>query len=364
MGVTSFYQNGFTPLPPTTSPLPPIAPLPSALRPLLRCLAALFEEQGVDSPRLSAELLVAEALGMERRDLLKRLVLEPDFALPPEALDRAGEYAARRAAGEPAAYILGRREFYGRDFLVTPATLIPRPETELLVETAAKAANGMFSGAGARRSQAAEARFPAGRPVFADFGTGSGCIAVTLALLLPGWRGLALDISPAALDVARQNANRHGAALDFLLADFTRPPLAPGSLALIAANPPYVSAAEYAELSPEVRRFEPETALVSGPALPLGNTGANSPAERGAFVAPGKSPSVLAPVVCHDGLAHAFAVIGQAERLLIPGGWLVMEAGCAHGPALLARASGPTWVETRILRDLAGLDRILAARRA
>lgn len=129
----------------------------------------------------------------------------------------------RRADGEPAAYLLGQREFYGRDFRVTPATLIPRPETEHLIEAALKGCGGPVS--------------------FADLGTGSGCIAVTLCAERPDWHGLMVDLSGRALAVACQNAVRHNVRqrLQPVRADFTRPLLRPESLDLLVSNPPYVA---------------------------------------------------------------------------------------------------------------------------
>ncbi len=283
-------------------------------------MTRLFQEKDVDSPRLSAEVLLAKALGLQRHELLKMLTLNPEAPLAPERIAEAWRYARRRAAGEPAAYILGEKEFYGRAFALTPAVLIPRPETELLIDLALDEA---------RQISASRNSSP---PVFADFGTGSGCIAATLSLELPSWQGVALEKSPAALAVARKNAHRLGAhALAFVLGDFTVPPLAPGSLDLLLSNPPYVSEEEYHALSPEVRGFEPKTALVPG--------AATTEKARG--------PEDL------------LSILDAAQWLLKPGGKLLMEIGHAQGPFLLRQAKVTLWRRASIHKDLAGLDRVL-----
>lgn len=294
------------------------------LKPYLKAQQRLFAQVGVEAPALSAELLLAKALGTDRQCLLKLLITEPARALPPSALKKYSALAARRLSGEPVAYILGQKEFYGRDFKVNPAVLIPRPESELLID----AAKNFFAWQAAGR--------------FADLGTGSGCIAVTLALELGGhWLGLALDNSPAALQTARLNAERLGAAgrLDFALGDFNDYALPPAGLDLVAANPPYVSEAEYAALDKGVRGFEPKSALV--PAVP--NAGA-------------------APA---SGLEDLARIAALAAPALKSGGLLLMEMGCAQGPALLELLAGAgLWSERRIIKDLAGLDRLIFARRA
>lgn len=273
------------------------------LRQLLNACAERLTAAGVDAPRLSARVLAVHALGCSKPDLILRAETVPS----PQAAAALEVLIARRAAGEPLAYITGRREFYGRDFAVTPATLIPRPETEEMVEAALAA--GLPK----------EARF-------ADLGTGSGCIAVTLAAERPGWKGCMLDISPAALAVAVRNAAGHGTLERLLPAcgDLRLPPLAAGAFDLVISNPPYVSGAEYALLSPEVRNFEPVSALVP-----------NS-----------------------DGLAHIRALARTAARLLRPGGLCFVEHGAAQGEAarhIFIRAG--SWAEVGTGGDMAGLDR-------
>lgn len=270
---------------------------------------------GVDAPRLSAELLGGLAFGLSRLGLIVRK--KDEVSLEQQAAFEA--LVERRAGGEPLAYILGEKEFFGLAFCVTPDVLIPRPETELMVEEAQRL-------------------FPADFPLrFADFGTGSGALAVTLAHVFPQARGLAVDLSGQALEVARANARSHGvdSRLDFICADFTNLDIAPGSLDLIVANPPYVTEAEYADLSPEVRGFEPRTALVSA----------------------------------DQGLAHIRGLAPGAARALKPGGVLLCEIGSGQGRAVLEFFSGPAlnsgalgFAEPVILKDYAGLDRVLRAR--
>jgi release factor glutamine methyltransferase len=197
-------------------------------------------DKGVDSPKLSAQRLLAQALGRDRRGL----ILAMDRPLTPAELDAVRPLVARRGRGEPVALILGTREFYGLDFAVTTDTLIPRPETEGLIDRAKEL-------------------FPDSPPeAFADLGTGSGCLAVTLAVTFPQALGLALDLSPAALAVARQNAARHGVEnrVSFFEGDFSRLPAREGGYALIVSTPPYVSAAEY--------RNAPGKCAISSPKAP------------------------------------------------------------------------------------------------
>lgn len=290
----------------------------------LRSIAFELEAAGVDSPRLSAEVILAHTMGCDRQELLKRIILQPETRLSPEQIFASRELAARRANGEPVAYLTGVKEFYGRCFSVDPAVLVPRPETELLVDLALGHARQIKDNH---------------HPIFADFGTGSGCIAISLALELNDWQGLALDISPAALSIARRNALANKAeGLYFMLADFMCSPLMDKSLDLIVSNPPYISEAEYAELSLEVRNFEPKKALV--PSVSQKHTSTSLPA---------------------SGLEHAQAVIGQAERVLKPGGILLLEIGCSQGELLRCMLAGSPWREISIHKDLAGHDRALQA---
>ena len=286
-------------------------------------------EAAVDSPRLSAELILRHVCGISRVELATR----PETPLTAEQLSRMSGLLRRRAEGEPAAYLIGQREFYGRDFRVTPATLIPRPETELLIETALKSCQGAVR--------------------FADLGTGSGCIAVTLCAERPEWRGIMADLSGRALAVACQNAARHKVRERLLpvRADFTRPLLRPASLDLLVSNPPYVGQREYEGLSAEVRDFEPVTALVPG------------------FVDSDKIPGhhhhgpAPGPDTEPEGLEHLEAVAGEAFTALKPGVLLLMEHGWKQGSALKVLLESHTWENVVIYQDLAGRDRLVSARR-
>ncbi|WP_461211506.1 peptide chain release factor N(5)-glutamine methyltransferase [Desulfocurvus sp. DL9XJH121] len=276
----------------------------------------LLRGAGVDSPRLSARLLAGHVLGLDQ----VRLVVDAGRVLEDGEVAAVRALAERRARGESVAYILGNKEFYGLDFRVTPDVLVPRPETEHLVERALE-------------------RLDAGSAVrFADLGTGSGCLAVTLATVFPQGLGLALDVSAAALAVARGNALRHGVAgrLCFVRGDMGAAFARPGALDLVVSNPPYVSEAEYAELGFEVADFEPRGALV--PAMPDG------------------APS--------DGLECYRALAPVAADALRPGGLLLLEIGCTQGTDVseALRATG-AFGEPEVLPDLAGLDRVVLARR-
>jgi release factor glutamine methyltransferase len=253
------------------------------------------------APRLEAELLLAEATGWPRT----RLIAWPDLMLDPDSSARFDVLLARRAAGEPMAYIRGRQAFWTLDLRVTADTLIPRPETELLVELALALPD------------------PDRPRVVADLGTGSGAVAAALASERPGWTLVASDRSPAALRVAGRNLR----TLEFrnaypLLGDWLSP-LAAGALDVILANPPYIAEGD-PHLTRGDPRHEPPAALVSGP----------------------------------DGLDAIRAIAADAMRCLRPGGLLAVEHGCEQGAAVRAlfRARGLDAPETRL--DLAGHERV------
>ncbi|NTV96503.1 MAG: peptide chain release factor N(5)-glutamine methyltransferase [Thiobacillus sp.] len=248
--------------------------------------------------RLEARILAAAGLGVEPVWLIAHDTDSPT----PEQLARLDALFARRLAGEPVAYILGEREFYGRPFKVGPATLIPRPETEHLVE-------------------AALARGPARARVL-DIGTGSGCIAVTLKLERPDWSVCALDLSAKALAVAQANGSRLGAEVEWLESDLFA--ALPGRVFdLIVSNPPYIPESD-PHLGAGDVRYEPRTALASGP----------------------------------DGLDVIRAIVKQAPAHLADGGWLLLEHGYDQGEAVpdLLRAAG--YGEVFMARDLAGRARV------
>ncbi|MGE4299069.1 MAG: peptide chain release factor N(5)-glutamine methyltransferase [Desulfovibrionaceae bacterium] len=296
---------------------------PTTIAALVRQATRLLETEAVDNPALSARVLVGAALGLSRT----QMVLAHDRAVSPMDRDAALGLVARRAAGEPVAYILGEKEFFGRPFTVTRDVLIPRPETEHVVEEAL-------------------ARVAPGAPLrLADLGTGSGILAVTLAAHLAHARCLAVDTSAAALAVARGNAVRHGVAdrIVFARADFAALPLpTPGTgrcgfpgLDLVVANPPYVEPRELPLLSREVRDFEPHGALF--PARPC-------------------------PAHVPEGLQDVDAIAEEALRVLRPGGVLLMEIGCTQGVAVQALfRNREGWADVAVLPDLAGLDRVVVS---
>ena len=262
-----------------------------------------------DVARAEAALLARTLLGWDTASwLIRQLEAAPDD-FPP----RLAELIARRAAHEPVAYLTGEREFYGRAFRVTRDVLIPRPETELVID----AALGFLDG-----------RSGDGRIL--DVGTGSGCLAVTLACERPAVRVTATDVSAAALAVAGDNAARHrvGARIGWVHGSLLGPAAGPWNL--IVSNPPYVARADRDSLPPDVRDFEPELALYGG----------------------------------EDGLAVIRALVEAAGRALGPTGALVLEIGAGQADAVQAcleatRAFGaPRW-----LPDLQGIARVVVAER-
>ena len=280
---------------------------------LLQWTADYLKSHGSDSPRLDTEVLLAEALGCRRIELYTAFEDVP--GQQPRAAFR--ELVRRRAEGTPVAYLVGRREFYSLSFRVTPAVLIPRPETELLVVALLDLARGR----------------PAAAPVtIADVGTGSGIIAVCAAKHLAGCRVTAIDISPAALEVARSNAAEHGVAerIEFLQSNLFAAVPAGRQFDFVVSNPPYVAAEEINTLAPDVRNFEPREALLAGP--------------RGTEVIE--------------------ALLPQAAERLCAGGHLLMEISPTIHEAVRALLAaderfqiGPT------IKDLARLPRVVQARR-
>ncbi len=268
---------------------------------------ALTLLQPSGSDRLDAEVLLAHVLGKPR----SHLHAWPEAELQQQQLARYRQLVARRAAGEPVAYLTGRREFWSLDFEVTCATLIPRPETELLVEQAL-------------------AGLPADRPLrVADLGTGSGAVAVALAQERKRWQVCATDRSAAAVAIARRNAARlQVPEIDFLIGDWSAA-FADHSLDAIVANPPYV-----AERDPHLAqgdvRFEPRTALAAGP----------------------------------QGLDELARLIRDAARVLKADGWLFLEHGAEQSAALRALLNKLNFNGIATLRDLAGLERVTRAHKA
>ncbi|SHF06341.1 release factor glutamine methyltransferase [Desulfofundulus australicus DSM 11792] len=275
---------------------------------------AFLHRKGIEAAALEAEVLLAHVLGTDRVGLYR----EAHRTLTREERVRFEEMLSRRAAGEPVAYLTGHREFMGLDFLVTRDVLIPRPETELLVEMALE-----ILGRG---------DVP-GEPLLADVGTGSGAIAVSLARYLARGTVYATDISPAALAVAAENARRHGVTgrIVFLSGDLLAPVreiLPPGSLVLVAANLPYIPSADIGRLMPDVACYEPHLALDGGA----------------------------------DGLELYRRLVPQARELLVPGGHLLMEISPGQVSLLGPLFPPDTW-QYRVHRDLAGRERLVVARK-
>lgn len=278
---------------------------PDTLQSLLSTAAkALFATS--DSPRLDAELLLAHALGKDR----SYLRAWPERTPTPEQESEFEALLARRLAGEPIAHLLGVREFWSLALKVTPDTLIPRPETELLVERALL-------------------RIPTDRPAtVADLGTGSGAIALAIASERPAARVLAMDRSPAALAVARDNARALAIGnMEFREGDWCAG-LPAGYFDLILSNPPYIAARD-PHLAQGDARFDPRGALVSGP----------------------------------DGLDDLRRIIPGAWTCLKPGGWLLVEHGHDQGPAVAALFAEAGYRDIRDLTDLAGKPRVTEGRR-
>ena len=264
--------------------------------------ATVLENAGLEESRLDAELLLTHALGITRA----QLHAHPQSQLSSAELANYRQLIARRTRREPVAYIVGHKEFYGLDLFVDNKVLIPRPETELLVERAIE-----ISGR---------------RTVIADIGTGSGAIAISLAVHLPQVLVYATDTSPKALEVAARNCRRHCVEdRVHLLQGHLLGPL-PEPVDLIAANLPYVSEAELSQLSPEISRYEPREALNGGP----------------------------------DGLDHIRRLLAQAGGHLRPWGAILLEIGADQGAAgiALARRHFPA-ERVEIVRDYAGLDRVI-----
>jgi release factor glutamine methyltransferase len=227
---------------PRRGTLPEVASTAQTLIDILRLSTTYLGDHGSTSARLDAELLCAQALGLRRLDLY----LQFDRPLDEQELTAIRELVRRRGKGEPVAYITGTREFFGRPFRVTRDVLIPRPDTETLVQRAV---------AFLRDRPGAELRV-------ADLGTGSGCIAITLGAEVPGMRVFATDVSTAALEVARANATALG--IDVAFAECSWADSLEGAFDLLVSNPPYVTTEELAAVDRDVRDFEPKGALLGG----------------------------------------------------------------------------------------------------
>lgn len=273
----------------------------------LKRLTARLKAAGHDEATAEAESLLAHALGCRRLEIY----LHGERKLTLAQLALLKTQAQRLEAGEPLQYVLGEVEFCGRVFTCDARALIPRPETELLIEAALG-----FSKVWKKK-----------QPKVPDLGTGTGCIAITLALAKPQAQIFAVDISPDALVLAKQNAERYGVAdkIQFVQADLLTP-FAAGELDLIVSNPPYVPTAEWGELPRPIRDFEPRNALDAGP----------------------------------DGLDVLRRLIAQAAEKLAPSGGLALEIGEDQGRSVSELMKAAGFVNVTVKKDFAGWDRVVS----
>jgi release factor glutamine methyltransferase len=287
---------------------------------LLQWTADYLKSHGSDSPRLDAEVLLAKSLGCQRIELYTAFDNEPGEAV--RAAFR--ELVRHRAEGAPVAYLVGHREFYSLDFRVTPEVLIPRPETELLVIALLDLAKTRQGGTGLASGYHAT-------PI-ADVGTGSGIIAVCAAKQLPGCRVTAIDTSPAALEVAKSNAQKHGVLdrIDFVQSDLFAGVAPENKFDFILSNPPYVAEGDLNTLAPDVKNFEPHSALVAGP----------------------------------HGTEVIEKLIPQSAERLNPGGYFIMEISpMIHDRVLALFAAEKRFEPATTIKDLARLPRVVQARK-
>lgn len=280
---------------------------------LWRVGAAMLAKAGIAQPENEAVWILESALRSDRL----ALHLKKSEKVEERDRDHAMALLERRASREPLQYVLGTQEFYGLDFRVTPDVLIPRPETELLVEVVRQTCANT-SGA-----------------LIADIGTGSGCIAIALARALPTATLYATDRSPQALALAQENAKRHDVQdrVNFLLGDLLEPLQGLGlheRFVAIASNPPYIAEDELVALQPEVRLFEPRLALAGG----------------------------------NDGLFFHRRLVREAAGFLEPGGLLAIEVGLGQGSHVsgLAR-DGENYYNVRTFQDMAGIERVVVVQK-
>lgn len=271
---------------------------------LKRDLTRRFREAGIEGADMEARWLLEHVLGCSNVDL----ILRASETVSPASSDHVHALAKRRLDGEPLDHILGYRDFYGRRFEISKDVLSPRPETEGLVEAA-------LAVIGSAR-----------RPNILDLGTGSGAIIISLLAERPDALGVAVDISEAALDIAKANARQHDVTerLTFKCGSWFAP--VSGVYDLIVSNPPYISDEAMIQLPPEVRDFDPEMALSGG----------------------------------REGLDPYGLILNEASQFLAPDGHLIFEIGFDQGPAVSRLMADKGFVNVRILQDLAGHDRIVA----
>jgi release factor glutamine methyltransferase len=271
---------------------------------LLSDASAKLREAGIDTPILDAELLLTRAAGISRT----RMMMHPELVPPSWDVQRFLGFVKRRVEREPLAYITGEREFYGLLFDVTSDVLIPRQDTEILVETAVKMLSGIE------------------HPTVADVGLGSGAIAISVAKTIPTAVVFGTESSAPALEIARRNAERHGvlSQVRFLCGDLLEP-LKNMNFDLIVSNPPYIPSADIDKLQPEVARFEPRQALDGGP----------------------------------DGLDAYRRLVVDAPPLLHRGGILAVEIGIGEDDPVSAMFKAHGLTNIRVIPDYAGLPRVV-----
>ncbi|MEP7076064.1 MAG: peptide chain release factor N(5)-glutamine methyltransferase [Acidobacteriota bacterium] len=269
--------------------------------------ALLLADHGIPDPRREAASLVSLSTGKDKTFL----IAHPEHSLDATELFRLDEFARRRAGREPLQYIRGDQEFFGLDFIVSPEVLIPRPETETLVE------------------KAIEILAPIDSPTFFELGVGSGCISVAILANNPNARAVAVDISTCALALADLNARRLnvGDRLTLVESDLYAG-IGACSFNLIVSNPPYISSAEMNTLQPEVREFEPRSALTDG----------------------------------GDGLSIIRRITSDANRFLKPDGKILIEIGSGQSAAISAMFNAEVWQNTVFLPDLQGIPRVVFSR--
>jgi release factor glutamine methyltransferase len=299
--------------------------IPMDVRGALRTGISRLRESQVASYTLAAELLLLHVLGRDR----EWLYAHPEESINSDALDTFLALITRRANGEPTQHLTGKQEFWSLEFEVTPDVLIPRPETEHVIEVA-------LDRLALRELRAGRPQKTTGAGFFiADIGTGSGCLAIALATELPVATLYATEVSSAALAVARRNAVRHGVEkrIHFLESDLAQPLIAdgaPGSaFDLIVSNPPYIPTRDANTLAREVRDHEPAIALYGG----------------------------------EEGYELYVGLIALAERHLKPGGIFVAELGHDSLPAVQPLLDARQWTAVGVSNDLAGIPRVIAAER-
>lgn len=266
-----------------------------------------FRDAGIETPELDARLLAQRAFGLDPMALVRR-EREP---APEQGLIDLERFAQRRLAGEPISRIAGMKEFWGLEFELNDATLVPRPETEMLVAEALEFLSG-------RRSSR-----------LVDLGTGSGAIAISIANAVPTVRAIATDLSETALEAARANAKRHEVAerIDFRPGPWWQAVPHTEQFDLIVSNPPYIASETLPSLAPEVRLFDPQLALDGG----------------------------------WDGLEAYRAIASQSARRLKPGGLLLLEIGYNQAETVSRIVSRAGFARIEVIKDLSGLDRVVSA---